>query len=140
LLWKLRIFSPITTDSDALFVNSSESSRPEHSNSKSDDSLIQIVIKSMEEDRLYLRSKLSVQDLAKHVSSQEYLVRRAINYHMGYRNFSEFINHYRISDAANRLKNTNEPVSNVGLNVGYTSLSAFHKAFKEKYLMTPKEF
>lgn len=140
LFWRLRILDFYESDSSSLFVIRPISVSSEASNYKENDPLIVAIIESMEVDRLYLKGKLSVNDLANHVSSQEYLVRRAINYHLGYRNFSEFINHYRVSEAAHRLKNTNEPVSNVGLNVGYTSLSAFHKAFKETYFVTPKEY
>ena len=74
------------------------------------------------------------------ISSQEYNVRRAINVHMQYLNFSDFINHYRVLDAGRRLIETDEPISNIGLDVGYTSLSTFYKAFKEKYAVTPKEY
>lgn len=139
LLWRLRISHPATVGSSALFTQQSDAIGSDSSR-KGDDALIQLIKHSMEVDHVYLRNKLSVQDLANHVSSQEYLVRRAINSQMNYRNFSDFVNHYRVLHAAEQLKNTDEPVSNIGLEVGYTSLSAFHKAFKDKYLVTPKEF
>lgn len=107
---------------------------------KSDISLIEKINQAMEADKLYLQNKLTVKDLADHVASQEFRVRKAINTHLQYRNFSDFVNHFRILEAARRLKETDDPISNIGLDVGYLSLSAFHKAFKEKYASTPKEF
>lgn len=94
----------------------------------------------MEEEKLYRESSLTVLALAEYVASQEYLVRRAINNHMGYRNFSEFLNHYRISETAQLLVDTKEPITKIGLNVGYTSLSSFYKAFKTINDATPKEY
>ncbi len=102
--------------------------------------LIEKIKYAMEEDKLYLRPQLTVADLAAHISSQEYRVRRAINYYMRYRNFSEFLNQYRIEETSRLLLNTDEPISNVGIDAGYISLSSFYKAFKEKYSITPREY
>ena len=95
---------------------------------------------AMEVDKIYRKHKLTVSELADHISSREYKVRVAINNHMNYRNFSEFLNSYRITEAAERLRSNEENISYIGLDVGYISLSSFHKAFKEKYNATPKEF
>jgi AraC-like DNA-binding protein len=94
----------------------------------------------MEEEKLYHESSLTVRALAKYVASQEYLVRKAINNHLGYRNFSEFLNHYRISETSQLLVGTKAPITTIGLNVGYTSLSSFYKAFKAIHDVTPKEY
>ena len=94
----------------------------------------------MEEKKLYHESSLTVPALADYMASQEYLVRRAINNHMGYRNFSEFLNHYRIRETAQLLVETKEPITKIGLDVGYTSLSSFYKAFKTKNDVTPKDY
>ena len=63
-----------------------------------------------------------------------------LNQRLQYNNFSHFLNDYRIGDAVERLKNTDDPVSRIGLDVGYTSLSSFHKAFREQHGMTPREY
>lgn len=107
---------------------------------EADKELLQSINRVMKNDKLYLTPRLTVGKLAEKVSSQEYLVRNAINRHMDYRNFSEFVNYFRISEAESRLTNSSEPISNIGLDVGYTSLSAFHKAFKDMHAITPKEY
>jgi len=94
----------------------------------------------MEEEKLYRISSLTVLGLAKRVASQEYLVRRAINNRLGYRNFSEFLNLYRIRETTQLLKDTDEPITNIGLDVGYTSLSSFYTAFKSMHDVTPKQY
>lgn len=94
----------------------------------------------MEEKKLYRESKLTIPILAKHLESQEYLVRRAINNHLGYRNFSEFLNDYRINETVQLLTKTDKPITNIGISVGYASLSSFYTAFKSRHGMTPKKY
>lgn len=94
----------------------------------------------MEEQKLYHEPSLTVPALAERLVSQEYLVRRAINNHMGFRNFSAFLNYYRINETVQLLVDTKEPITNIGLNVGYASLSSFYTAFKAINHMTPKEY
>ena len=96
--------------------------------------------RAMEEDKLYREANLTVAGLAEFVDSQEYLVRRAINNHMGFRNFSDFLNHYRIAETTSLLAETDRPVSAIGFDVGYSSLSSFYKAFKNRQTVTPKQY
>ena len=102
--------------------------------------LIDQIKKVIADEKLYRNSNLTVRMLAENLNSQEYLVRRAINNHMGYRNFSEFLNHYRIDETIELLVGTNEPITNIGFDVGYTSLSSFYKAFKALNNTTPKDY
>jgi len=78
--------------------------------------------------------------LAKQLREQEYKLRQIINQQLKYNNFSHFLNHYRITEAVRRLQTTNDAISKIGLDVGYTSLSSFHKAFKEQHSVTPREY
>ena len=71
---------------------------------------------------------------------QEYRVRRLTNQQLGFRNFNQFLNNYRIEDARNRLLETESSISNIALDVGYASLSVFNKAFKDRYNLTPREY
>jgi AraC-like DNA-binding protein len=98
------------------------------------------LLKSMVTDRHYLKAGLTIVSLAKELGTQEYKLRLVINQVLGYTNFSCFLNRYRIEDAEERLIRSDEPICNVGLDVGYSSLSSFHKAFKEKHGITPKAF
>jgi len=98
------------------------------------------ILKAMREDRLYAESGLTIGDLATKVSLQEYRLRRLINQTLHFRNFNQFLNQYRIEEAARRLRDPEEahiPISSIALDVGYLSLSSFNKAFKEKLGQTP---
>lgn len=105
-----------------------------------DQKLIQTIKNAMEVERLYTKPGLTISELATHLREQEHKLRLVINKQLQFNNFSHFLNEYRISDAVNRLKTTEDAVSKIGLDVGYSSLSSFHKAFKEQYGVTPREF
>ena len=73
----------------------------------------------------------------------EHLLRKLINQGLGYRNFSDFLNHYRIEDAASRLADPSQahlPILTIALDAGYASLAPFNRAFKEKMEQTPSDY
>jgi AraC-like DNA-binding protein len=108
--------------------------------STQDQALIDRVLRSMQEQRLYAETGLTIGDLAEKVSMQEYRLRRLINQTLHFRNFNQFLNQYRIEEAARRLLDPQDehlPISSIALDVGYASLSSFNKAFKETHGVTP---
>lgn len=52
----------------------------------------------------------------------------------------EYINEYRLSQAASLLKGTNLPVSEISSSCGFGSSSYFGKLFKETYRLSPLEY
>jgi YesN/AraC family two-component response regulator len=58
----------------------------------------------MEDRRLYAEMGLTIGQLAKELDIQEYKLRQMINSQLGYRNFSDFLNSYRIKETAERLR------------------------------------
>jgi AraC-like DNA-binding protein len=59
---------------------------------------------------------------------------------MGYRNFNQFLNFYRLGEASKRLRETEAPVSAIAFEVGYASLSSFNSVFKNQFALTPTEY
>ncbi len=55
-------------------------------------------------------------------------------------NYTELVQRKRLNQAAFLLTSTKLPVSSVGMAVGYDNLSYFHRIFKEKYKVSPKQF
>jgi AraC-like DNA-binding protein len=111
--------------------------------SRHDQIMIDRVLKAMKQGRLYAESGLTIGDLAARVSVQEYRLRKLINQSLHYRNFNQFLNRYRIEEAARRLLDPEEqhiPISSIALDVGYASLSSFNKAFKEIHGVTPSVY
>lgn len=96
----------------------------------------------MLEDNLYTDSELTIGILAKRLSVQEYKLRIIINRGLGYKNFNQFLNHYRITKACELLgeNSRNRQISTIAHDVGYTSLSSFNLAFKTLKGITPSAF
>jgi AraC-like DNA-binding protein len=95
---------------------------------------------AMDERKLYRERGVTIARLASELPATEQRLRTTINQTLGFRNFNQFLNHYRIREAARLLKNSDEPIANIAMEVGYNSLSAFNKAFKEIHRETPREF
>lgn len=102
--------------------------------------VIQRIEEVIERDRLYAKQGLTISELAGLLSMQEYKVRRVINKELGHRNFNQFLNNYRIEEASKKLMESSLPVSTIALDVGYSSLSVFNRAFKDRFGTTPTEF
>jgi len=139
-LWRFRLARGSLLSLSGMSSINGNSSAEHNKLGKEDLRLIERVRKAMVDDKLFLKHKLTVGELAKHIDSQEYRIRRVINQQLNFRNFSDFLNQYRIAETARRLTETEESISYIGLDVGYTSLSSFHKAFKKQHQLTPKEY
>jgi AraC-like DNA-binding protein len=98
-------------------------------------------VKVIMQQGFYRQEKLTLKDLAVALGLPEYKVRAVINTELGYRNFNEFINEYRIIEAAQRLIAEPEtPISNIALDVGYRTLSSFNRAFRKEKETTPTAY
>lgn len=90
-----------------------------------------------------LEQGLTITRLSDIAKMPEHRLRRLINQHMGFRNFSDFLNHHRIEAAKHRLADAQErhtPVLTIAMELGYGSLGPFNRAFKERTGQTPTEF
>jgi len=101
------------------------------------------ILDAMHQQKLYRREGLTISDLADYLCIQEYKLRQLINKQLNYRNFNDFLNHYRIGEVAQKLAEKEAkatPILTLALESGFRSLSSFNKAFKQAYHMTPSEF
>ena len=74
---------------------------------------------------------------------QEYRLRRLINGQLGHRNFSAFVNGYRLADVETALADPAEaevPILTIALDAGFGSIGPFNRAFKAHTGLTPTEF
>ncbi len=96
---------------------------------------------AMEKERLYQQEAMTIGRLAGHLNMQEYKLRRLINHRLGYRNFNDFLNSYRIDAAAAILATEKDaPILRIAMDLGFGSLAPFNRAFKAGKGMTPTEF
>ncbi|MGB5627308.1 MAG: helix-turn-helix domain-containing protein [Woeseiaceae bacterium] len=109
--------------------------------SSEDSSLIDALNKLMSEDFAYTNHDLRIADLAATLKVPEYQLRRTINRSLGHQNFNQFINRYRVEEAARRLVNEpRAPVLTIALDVGFRSISSFNTAFRAHYKKTPTDY
>ncbi|MGZ5105421.1 MAG: helix-turn-helix transcriptional regulator [Usitatibacter sp.] len=105
--------------------------------------LAQRVLDEMAARALWKREGLSIASLAAELHTQEHRLRRAINRHLGYRNFNDFLHDYRLREAAARLADPGEahlPVLSIALDCGYGSIGPFNRAFKARFGVTPTQY
>lgn len=95
----------------------------------------------VEQERFYANHGATLGDLADKLSMPAYKLRAAINQGLGYRNFNQFLNHYRIREASRRLRSEPSlPILTIALDVGFKSLSSFNKSFRDAHDCTPTEY
>jgi AraC-like DNA-binding protein len=95
----------------------------------------------MDIEKLYQDDKLSLQALAKKISISAHILSQVINEQLN-KNFSDFVNSYRIEDAKKMLQEADEETSILYIcyEVGFNSKSAFYRAFKKFTKMTPSQY
>ena len=116
-------------------------SRPLAPVSPEETPLVEALNKMMNKDCAYTDHDLRIADLATTLKVPEYKLRRTINRNLGYQNFNQFVNRYRIEEAARRLiAEPRTPVLTIALDVGFRSISSFNTAFRAQYKTTPTDY
>ena len=102
---------------------------------------MEAIVKRVVAERIYANHGATIGDLADLVGIPEYRLRTMINQGLGYRNFNQFLNHYRIDEASRRIvASPTLPILTIALDVGFKSLSSFNKFFRETHGCTPTEY
>lgn len=97
----------------------------------------------LEEKYCYRDMDLSIGQLAYRLELPEHVLRTIINGELGYRNFKDFLNGFRIRETTQRLADPAEvatPILTIALDTGFRSLSNFNRVFKETHGMTPSTY
>ena len=106
------------------------------------DILKEKLLHQMENHKPYLDSTLSLNDLAKNLSSAPHHLSQVINTCFN-QNFFDFINSYRIRECKQLLSDKtqeNKTVLEILYETGFNSKSVFNSAFKKYTGMTPTQF
>ncbi len=81
----------------------------------------------------------TLQEIADEMNQSLYQLSKFIKRNTGH-TFKELLQTKRLSQAAYLLNTTKLSIADIIYNVGYDNTSYFHRVFKEKYGMTPKDF
>lgn len=108
-----------------------------------DAALLKALYDLMEDNKIYREEGMSIAVLSTKLSVPEYRLRKLINQKLGHRNFSAFVNGYRLSEAMAALTDpsqSNVPILTIALDTGFGSVGPFNRAFKAHTGMTPTEY
>lgn len=91
----------------------------------------------------YIRSKynqsISLKDLAKQLFLSDAYLSRYFSKNYGM-TFTEYLNNVRLFHALDELLSTDQSITRIALNNGFSTSALFNKAFKKMYGETPSEF
>lgn len=111
--------------------------------SHKDKALLSDLEEAMTVKKLYLKPSITIDCLAKLLGVATYRLRRLINQELGYKNFSTYVNGYRVEEIKKELSDSAKletPILTIALNHGFASLSPFNRAFIAKEGITPSEY
>ena len=94
---------------------------------------------AMQQDNLYLDASLSLQKLAKHISTSPNYISQTLNESIGM-NFFDYVNKYRVEMAKHQLQHSRDTVIDIAMNVGFNAKSSFYTAFKKVAQQTPSQY
>lgn len=101
------------------------------------------LIHAMQTEQLYRRPGLSIGQLADYIQIPEHQLRALINQGLGYRNFSSFLNTYRLKEAKTLLGDplmARRQIFTIAQDVGYASLPTFNRAFRSLEHISPTQY
>jgi AraC-like DNA-binding protein len=108
-----------------------------------EDALLARLRQLMEEEKVYRQEGFGVAALVAALDVPEYRLRRLINQRLGHRNFSSFVNGYRLAEATAALADPAQadvPILTIALDAGFQSIGPFNRAFKAHTGMTPTAY
>jgi len=120
-----------------------EAAEPSAAVDDQDDALLARLRQLMEEEKVYRQEGFGVAALVAALNVPEYRLRRLINQRLGHRNFSSFVNGYRLAEATAALADPAQadvPIPTIALDAGFQSIGPFNRAFKAHTGMTPTAY
>jgi len=105
--------------------------------------MLTALTRELEENRAYRDETLNIAKLALRLNLPEYRLRRLINQRLGHRNFSAYLNHYRLGEVMAALADPSQaavPILTIGLDAGFNSIGSFNRAFRAHTGTTPSAF
>jgi len=104
--------------------------------------LIRRIIDTMETDRAFLDSQLTLERFADRVECPPRDVSAAINRRF-HQNFHEFVSQYRMDDVKRQLRDPNHrdcSIADIAKSAGFNSKATFHRLFKKTEATTPSQY
>jgi len=113
------------------------------SSDRKDNELYKALLSEVVERKAYLEPDLTIPDLAGRLAVTQHRLRALINQEMGFRNFSSFINSYRVEAVCAAIRSgdtAQRSIFELAMDHGFSSLPTFNRSFKTHTGMTPSEY
>lgn len=126
-----------------LTLKSAAPATPARLGNKVDPLLTKRIIAAFETDKLHRHPDLTLSALAQTLQAPEHQLRAAINADLGGRNFSAFVNAYRLDEVKRALADPTQsdvPIATIALDAGFGSIASFNRTFKAEMGISPSEF
>ncbi|MEM7405345.1 MAG: AraC family transcriptional regulator [Pseudomonadota bacterium] len=145
LVLNLALMIPLLSYSEILPPRSSPTTRPPAAtDSRTSPGIAAPALAKLEglmRNRLYARHGLTVADVAAELDVAERELRHLINGELGFRNFSAYVNGWRLDEISRRLITEPKlPVLTIALEAGFASIGPCNRAFRRRFGCTPTEF
>jgi AraC-like DNA-binding protein len=101
------------------------------------------ILTALTHDRLYRDPQLTISRLAYVLEAPEHQVRATINAELGHKNFSEFVNSFRLAEVKVALSDPAQaqtPISTIALDAGFGSIASFNRVFRAAFGASPSAF
>lgn len=85
------------------------------------------------------RNEISLNELADQLYLSNTYLSKYVKNHLGM-NLTDYVNNVRLYYAVEEVLNTDKKMTHIALDNGFSNLTAFNKAFKHMYHMTPSEY
>lgn len=105
--------------------------------------VLRVKLEAAMNEGVYRTPGLTIAGLAERLGTPEHRLRALINRRMGHRNFSTYLNRYRIAEARALLADREKvdlPVLTIAMDLGYNSLPPFNRAFRAETGLTPTDY
>ena len=131
------------TNSSVATIHAPKHLRPEALQKNPKSELANALQSLIDNEKIYREENLSVHSMATRLKVPEYKLRQLINQELGYRNFNDFLNSYRLEHVTSAMADGGQrhlPVLTLALDAGFQSIGPFNRGFKSKYGVTPTEY
>ncbi len=108
-----------------------------------EDALLARLLRLMQEEKVYRQEGFGLNALVAALEVPEYRLRRLIHQRLGHRNFSSFVNGYRLAEVTAALADPGQAdvaILTIALDAGFQSIGPFNRAFKAHTGMTPTAY
>ncbi|OAO01475.1 hypothetical protein A8B75_01070 [Sphingomonadales bacterium EhC05] len=134
----------LRTDPDLLMMTDDRNSdEPKAASLSPSETVLKDKLRDAMANGVYRETGITIRSLAVHLDTPEHRLRNMINQKLGHRNFSSFLNGYRINEAKEKLADRNLvdlPILTIAMDLGYNSLAPFNRAFRAETGITPSDF